>query len=169
MSFPPWLRTRWDEQARVATETSKGHGRLERRTITTTTWLNEYLSAWPGVAQVFRLERRRKVKGREDVEVVYGITSLGELAADAGALLEYTRGHWGVENGLHYTRDVTLGEDRCRVRRGRAPRVLASLRNVAIYLLRHTNYRTVAAATRAMVAQPELALALLNNPNSISA
>jgi hypothetical protein len=84
-------------------------------------------------------------------------------------LLGYTRGHWGVENGLHHTRDVTLGEDRCRVRRGRAPRVLASLRNVAVYLVRNANYRTVAAATHAMVAQPELALALLNSPNSISA
>jgi predicted transposase YbfD/YdcC len=154
---------------RAATESGKGHGRVERRTITTTAWLNEYLSGWPGVAQVFRLERRRKVKGREEVEVVYGITSLSELAADARALLGYTRGHWGVENGLHHTRDVTLGEDRCRVRRGRAPRVLASLRNVAVYLLRNANYRTVAAATRAMVAQPERALALLNNPDSISA
>jgi hypothetical protein len=118
---------------RAARETSKGHGRLERRTITTTTWLNEYLSNWPGVAQVPRLERRREVKGRVEVEVVYGITSLGEVAADAGMLLGYTRGHWGTENGLHHTRDVTLGEDRCRVRRGRAPRVLASLRNVAVY------------------------------------
>jgi predicted transposase YbfD/YdcC len=154
---------------RVATVTSKGHGRLERRTITTTTWLNEYLGDWPGVAQVFRLERRRKVKGGEEVEVVYGITSLGEVAADAGALLGYTRGHWGIENGLHHTRDVTLGEGRCRVRRGRAPRVLASLRNVAVYLLRNANYRSAAAATRAMVAQPERALALLNSPDSISA
>lgn len=115
------------------------------------------------------MERRRKVNGREHVEVVYGITRLSELAADANALLGYTRGHWGIENGRHHTRDVTLGEDRCRVRRGRAPRVLASLRNVAVYLLRNENYRTVAAATRAMVAQPELALALLNNPDSISA
>ena len=55
---------------RVASQTSKGHGRVERRTITTTTWLNEYLSDWPGVAQVFRLERRRKVAGREEAEVV---------------------------------------------------------------------------------------------------
>lgn len=154
---------------RVATETSKGHGRLERRTITTTTWLNEYLSGWPGVAQVFRLERRRKLKGKVEVEVVYGITSLGDLAADAAMLLGSARGHWGVENGLHHTRDVTLGEDACRVRRGRAPRVLASLRNVAVYLLRNADYPSAAAATRAMVAKPELALALLNHPDSISA
>jgi predicted transposase YbfD/YdcC len=153
---------------RVASASGKGHGRVERRTITTTTWLNEYLSGWPGVAQVFRLERVRKVEGREDVEVVYGITSLSELAADAGALLGYTRGHWGIENGLHHTRDATLGEDRCRVRRGRAPRVLASLRNVAVYLLRRARYPGVAAATRAVVAQPEIALTWLHDPGSIS-
>lgn len=141
---------------------------MERRTITTTSWLNEYLSGWPGVQQVFRLERRRRVKGVAAAEVVYGITSLSSLAADAAALLGYTRGHWGVENGLHYTRDVTLGEDRCRVRRGRSPRALAPLRNVAVYLLRNANYRTAAAATRAMVARPELALALLHHPGSIS-
>jgi hypothetical protein len=154
---------------RVATEMSTGHGRVERRRITTTTWLNGHLSHWPGVSQVFRLERRRKIQGREHVEVVYGITSLSELAAGAGALLGYTRGHWGIENGLHHTRDVTLGEDRCRVRRGRAPRVLASSRNVAVHLLRRAGYPSTAAATRAVVAQPELALRLLNNPDSISA
>ena len=141
---------------------------MERRTITTTTWLNGYLDDWPGVAQVFRLERRRKARGKATVEVAYGITSLSSLAADAGALLGYSRGHWGIENGLHYVRDVTLGEDRCRVRRGQAPRVLASLRNVAVYLLRNADYPSVAAATRAMVARPDLALDLLNAPASIS-
>lgn len=153
---------------RVASQTSKGHGRVERRTITTTAWLNEYLSDWPGVAQVFRLERQRRAKGKTTVEVVYGITSLGSLAADAERLLAYTRGHWGIENGLHYARDETLGEDRCRVRRGQAPRVLASLRNVAVHLLRGMGQPSAAAATRVIVARPELARAMLNDPASIS-
>jgi len=141
---------------------------VERRTLTTTRWLNAYLTKWPGVEQVFRLERQRKLKGKVTTEVVYGITSLSSLAADAMRLLGDTRGHWGIENGLHYTRDVTFGEDRCRVRRKQAPRVLASLRNVAVHLLRGADFPSVAAATRAMVARPELALALLNHPASIS-
>lgn len=152
----------------MGTELGKGHGRVERRTLATTPWLNEYLTRWPGVQQVFRLERERKVKGKVTIEVVYGITSLSSLAAHAGALLGYSRRHWGIENGLHYTRDVTLGEDRCRVRRGQAPRVLASLRNVAVYLLRNADHPSVAAATRAMVARPDLALERLNDPASIS-
>lgn len=168
MLFPPALQRRWDEQKREATVWSKGHGRVERRTITTTGWLNEYLTDWPGVEQVFRLERQRKVKGQVEVEVVYGLTSLSSLAADAQRLLEYTRGHWGIENGLHYIRDETLGEDRCRVRRGSGSRVLASIRNVAVHLLKGAEYRSAAAATRAMAAQPELALNLLNDTASIS-
>ena len=152
----------------AATVWNKGHGRLEQRTITTTGWLNEYLTDWPGVEQVFRLERRRKVKGKTEVEVVYGLTSLSTLAADAAGLLGYTRGHWGIENGLHYIRDETLGEDRCRVRRGQGSRVLASIRNAAVRLLKGTEYRSAAAATRAMTAQPEVALHLLNDTASIS-
>jgi predicted transposase YbfD/YdcC len=69
------------------------------------------------------------------VEAVYGITSLRRDAADAAALLALVRGHWGIENGLHYVRDVTLGEDACRVRTGNAPQVLAALRNAVVHLL----------------------------------
>lgn len=146
----------------------KGHGRVEARTLTTTTWLNGY-PGWPGVGQAFRLERRRRVKGAATVEVIYGITSLTRAEADAGRLLALTRGHWAIENGLHHVRDVTLGEDRCRVRRGNAPRVLASLRNVAVYLPRRTGHPSVAAAAREMAARPELALAMLHAQDSISA
>jgi hypothetical protein len=146
---------------------NKGHGRHERRALTTTTWLNGYLD-WPRVGQAFRLVRERVVRGRTTTEVVYGITSLSRQKADAARLLELSRGHWGIENGLHYTRDETLGEDRCRVRTGNAPRVLASLRNVAVYLLRGLGAPSAAAAVRQLAADPTQALDLLNDPSSTS-
>ncbi len=108
--------------------------------MTSTTWLNEYLTRWPGVQQVFRLERRRRVGGKATVEVVYGISSLSPVAAPADVLLRYTRAHWGIE-ARHHVRDVTLCADRCRVCHGTEPRVLASLRNVSMYLLRRLRYR----------------------------
>lgn len=153
----------------AATTRGKGHGRVERRTITTTTWVNDYLAGWPGVAQAFRVERERTVRGVTTTEVVYGITSLPRGRAGAAVLLGYTRSHWGIENGLHHTRDETFREDRCRVRRGHAPRVLASLRNVAVHLLRGADHPSVASATRAVNARPELAITMLNHPPSISA
>jgi hypothetical protein len=154
----------------TVTSRCKGHGRFERRTLTTTTWLNEYLreGGWPKVAQAFRLVRERTVDGTTAVEVVYGITSGGRVTLDGERLQGVTRGHWGIENGLHYTRDETLREDRCRVRRGNAPRVLASLRNVAVYLLRNTDHPSVPAATRELTAFPDRALDLLKAPPSIS-
>ena len=80
--------------------------------------------------------RERTEKGKKTVEVVHGITSLGPERADAKRLLELNRGHWGIENGLHYVRDVTMGEDQSRVREGGAPQVMAALRNVVIFLVR---------------------------------
>lgn len=79
------------------------------------------------------------------------------------------RAHWAIENGLHRVRDVTLREDACRVRRGSPPRALASLRNAAVYLLRHRGDKNLAAATRELAARPDLAVALLTDPGSTSA
>lgn len=112
--------------------------------------------------------RERRVKGRTTVEVVYGITSLSRTTADATQLLGFLRGHWGIENGLHYTRDETLGEDRCRVRSGTAPQVLASLRNVAVHLLRGMEAPSAASAMRHLAAHPQHALDLLHHPGPIS-
>ena len=157
----------WREDAETAGTKNKGHGRIETRTLTTTTWLNAYLD-WPQVGQVFRLVRERRVGGGTTAEVVYGITSLSRDEADAAELLRLTRAHWGIENGLHHTRDVTLGEDRCRVRSGAAPRVLASLRNVAVHLLRGMDGPSVASAARQLAAYPQRALDLLNDRGSTS-
>ena len=102
-------------------------------------------------------------------EVVYGITSLSRDRADAARRLGLARSHWGIENGLHHVRDETPREDRGRVRRGHAPRVRASPRNVAVHLLRGGDDPAVAAATRVINARPEIAGARLNAPASISA
>jgi len=110
---------------------------------------------WPGLAQGFELTRKRTIQGATTVEVVYGITSLQPQEAQARRLLELTRGHWGIENRLHYVRDVTLGEDGCRVRKGSAPQVLAAVRNAVIHLLAGVEASSTAAAIRRLNNHPE--------------
>ncbi len=107
--------------------------------------LNKYLD-WPGVGQVFRIERRRRKGDKESVEVMYGITSLSTNQADATRLLALSRGHWSIENRLHWVRDVTLREDECRVRHPVIAQTLACLRNAAIRLLRSTGRIPLVAA-----------------------
>jgi len=118
----------------VARQADKGRGRLEKRELEVTAVLT-LRRRWPGLKQAFRLTRTRTEGGVTTEEVAYGITSLSEREADAGRLLGLVRGHWQVENGLHWVRDVTMGEDRCRVRRGSAPQALAALRNAAVHLV----------------------------------
>lgn len=113
------------------------------------------------MGQVFELERVRPGRAKTTVEVVYGITSLGRDEADARRLLGLVRGHWGIENRLHYVKDETLGEDRCRVRTGSSPEVLALLRDVAVHLLEGVKATSKAAATRRFMVHPEEALPLL--------
>jgi predicted transposase YbfD/YdcC len=139
----------------------KGHGRIEHRTLRTTSILT-LGQKWPGLAQGFELQRKRTVKGETTVEVIHGITSLKAEEADAGRLLGLTRMHWGIENKVHYVRDVTLGEDQSRVRKGSAPQVLAAVRNAVIHLLAGVNASSNAAAIRRLNNHPEEALALLD-------
>jgi len=85
------------------------------------------------------------VGGKESIETVCGITSLSPEKADAKRLLELTRGHWGIENRLHWVRDVTLREDECRVRHRGIAQILASLRSAVVRLLRNTGLRPLVA------------------------
>lgn len=119
---------------------------------------------WPGLAQGFELVRERTEKGKTTVEVVYGITSLTAQQADAKRLLHLIRDHWRIENCLHYVRDVTLGEDACRVRKGSAPQVLAALRNAVVHLLAGVKAVSRAAATEQLAAHSQEALGLLGLP-----
>jgi len=90
---------------------------------------------WPGFAQACRLERTVRTHAKETNEVVYAITSAPRPQASARELLAWSRGHWGIESH-HWIRDVVFGEDGCRVKTGKAPQVLAALRNAAVSFLR---------------------------------
>lgn len=144
----------------VATTIDKAHGRVEKRTLRTTTLLTTH-ERWRGLAQGFELTRERTAAGKTSVEVVYGITSLTPLEASAGRLLRIVRDHWRIENSLHYVRDVTLGEDACRVRKGGAPQILAGLRNAVVHLLASVAGPSRAARVEQLSARPAQALALI--------
>ena len=151
-------------QADLQTDTThdKGHGRLETRTIETLTQIPPWLS-WPGVQQICRITRQRTVNGKTSLEIVLAITSLTRLRANAQKLLALSRRHWSIENRLHYVRDVSMGEDACRVRSGHAPQLLAALRNLAIGLIRRrTRQKSIPAAARRFIADPLAALALIS-------
>jgi predicted transposase YbfD/YdcC len=139
-----------------------GHGRIERRQLLASSALAGYLR-WPGVQQVFRLERTVTIKksGKVRHEVVYGLSSLAPARAHAARLLHLLRGHWHSENKSHWVRDVTFAEDRSQVRCGNIPEVMAALRNLAIGLLRLAGATNIAAACRRYAARPWAALALI--------
>jgi Transposase DDE domain len=127
--------------------------------------LAEYLgSDWPGLKQVFRLTRERKTKGKVESEVIYGIVSRPRELCGAKTLLELTRGHWGIENGLHYVRDVTFCEDASRIRKGSAPQVMAILRNIVVFLCNRLGHKNAATATRHYVCHPEKAVEVVSTP-----
>ncbi len=131
-----------------------------------TTWLAEYLDPdWPCCRQVFRLERQRRTGEKSETEVVFGITSLPRERAGAAKLLALTRDHWGIENGLHGRRDVSLRQDASRVRRGAAPQVMAILRNLVIYLFPQSGRPSLAAAIRHFICHPHDAIQLLSTPS----
>ena len=143
-----------------ATTVNKGHGRTETRTLTTTQSLTPFLD-WPGVEQVFKLARTVQTHrtGLLRQEVVYGLTSLTANEADPRRLLDLVRWHWGIENGLHYRRDVTLHEDACRLASVTAQRVLAVINNLILGVLLSQGVKSVPAARRRFNAQPATALA----------
>jgi predicted transposase YbfD/YdcC len=151
---------RLSETITEARTTDQHGGRIETRWLRASTALEGYLE-WPGHAQVLELQRTvtEKRTGKTRREVAHAITSLGRERATARQLLEVWRAHWHIENRLHWVRDVSFDEDRSQVRAGHAPQVMATLRNIAISLLRICGAANIAAACRRYAAQPALALA----------
>lgn len=151
----------WD--MREATTVDKGHGRLEVRHLVASTELHDYLD-WPGLAQVMLIERTWWEDGEKKQAVRYGITSLPPQVADAPRLLALVRGHWQIENGLHYVKDVTLGEDRSLIHKGNGPSIMAILRDTVVSLLHRAGWRTIAERLRFYSGNPRAALAVLGIP-----
>jgi predicted transposase YbfD/YdcC len=149
----------------IARQTSKTHGRLEQRALTASSLLAAYLD-WPEVQQVFKLERItcHSKSEKHSQEVFYGITSLRLKDASPAALLTFRRLHWHIENRLHYCRDVTFREDRCRLRTGQSPRLMAALNNLTLSLLRLAGFQRIPDARRFFNAYPLQALNLLVHP-----
>lgn len=150
------------KERRVAETVEKGHGRLERRTLTVSRDLKGYVD-WPYAEQVFQVEREfiQLNTGEVTRAVTYGVSSLTAQEADAARLLAITRRHWAIESGLHYRRDVTLREDHSRLRMGRAPQLLAAINNVVLGLVACLGYTSSPTARRHFAAHLDEAVGVV--------
>lgn len=147
----------------TAQTVNKGHGRLEQRTLTVSSQLQDFLD-WPYLQQVFKLERKFTFfkTGKVREQVVYGFTSLSRDQIAPPQLLALIRSYWGIENGLHYRRDVTLHEDHTRMTKHNIGRVMACLNNLVLGLLiGKLKFPYLPSARRYFAAFPAHALALL--------
>jgi predicted transposase YbfD/YdcC len=136
----------------MVSKSNYGHGRFEKRSIQTSTMLNDYLD-WASLGQVYRLEReffwlRKGTIYKTSREVEFGITSLTREQASPEKLLEIRRKHWLIETGLHYRRDVTFHEDTTRMTIGNSGRILATIHNLIIALIKQAGHSNAAKARR---------------------
>lgn len=137
------------------------HGdRTEVRRLQCTTLLNDYLD-WPALGQVCQMERTVTRKEHTTTEMAWAITSLRPAQAGPERLLRLWRGHWQIENRLHWVRDVTFDEDRCQVRTGSAPQALAAVRNTVIGTIRRAGFTNIAEGVRHYAAHPRAILLAL--------
>jgi predicted transposase YbfD/YdcC len=148
----PWRQVPVAHDAR-----EKGHGRAERRTLKVTAVAAGL--AFPYAAQAIQIVRRRRpLTGKNSkkwsTQTVYAVTSLTVGQARPAELALMVRGHWGIEDRLHWVRDMDWDEDRSQVRTGNGPRVMASLRNLAIAVLRLSGHASIAAALRYHARRP---------------
>jgi predicted transposase YbfD/YdcC len=130
---------------------ARRHGRVESRTATVIDLDGtDAQRLFPGAVRAMKIVRRRTdtATGASSTETVYALTSLGHRYADAVLLAIWLRGHWQIENTLHWVRDVTFGEDHSGVRTGAGPQIMAALRNTAINVSRLAGHSNIAAAQR---------------------
>jgi predicted transposase YbfD/YdcC len=139
----------------------QAHGRVAIRTLKAVSLRG--LGGFPHAAQVLQVTRKVRDLGTRSwrTTVIYAVTSLAHAQASPARLADYLRGHWAIENGLHYIRDVTFGEDTSQVRTGTGPHVMTCLRNLVIGTLSHAGPVNLAAAIRFHSRNPHRPLATL--------
>jgi hypothetical protein len=144
----PWREV---EAAHRSVETAHGRREIRSLKVVTITAGIEF----PHARQAIQVTRRTRPvnarsgkKGKWRTETVYAITDLAPHQARPDELARWIRGHWQIENGLHWGRDVTFGEDLSRIRTGAAPQVVATLRNLVISLHRLAGATNIAKALR---------------------
>lgn len=129
-------------------QTEAGHGRIETRKVwcvSDVQWLGPVAQDWPGLRSLAMLEATRQVSGQSPTtEYRYYISSLD--GGDAQAMGACIRGHWGIENRLHWLLDMTFQEDASRIRKGHGAENYSRLRRIALNLLRQDT--TVKASIR---------------------
>jgi predicted transposase YbfD/YdcC len=167
----------------AAQSRDRGHGRVEHRTIKVADAPEHIKELYPHVRQIFLIDRRttRKVRKRKKGSRKYttvtvtthvaavGITSMTAREAGPEHLAAYVRGHWGIENKIHWVRDTTFREDQSLIKTKSRPRIMATLRNVAIGLIRQAGYTRIRETIRKIKNSPHLLLAVLglhNHPES---
>ncbi|MGB8381610.1 MAG: hypothetical protein WCG47_10225 [Dermatophilaceae bacterium] len=118
---------------------------------------------FPAVLQAFRIHRETFGLAGNPLrsETAYGIASLTSGQANPADIAAFVRGHWEIENRTHYVRDVTFDEDRSQVRTGAGPQVMATMRNVAISLLRLAGWTNIARGTEKLSRRLDQILTLL--------
>ena len=163
---PQWMHRRADR-----VEKDRGHGRIEKRSLRVLQVPDDApLPGFPSARQMMMTIRERWTldgKAIGDPDVAFVITSLSKEHAKPRDLARLIRGHWCIENNLHYVRDVTYREDSSRVRTGSGPRVMASLRNIAIAIHRLSGATNMRSATRSCCQNSRRGFALLCRPRSL--
>jgi predicted transposase YbfD/YdcC len=154
----PWRQVPVAHDAR-----ERGHGRAERRTLKVTAVTAGL--AFPHAAQAIQIVRRRRLsrKKKWSRETVYAVTSLTAVQASPAELAAIIRGHQAIEDRLHWVRDMDYDEDRSQVRTASAPRVMATLRNLALTILRLAGHASIAAALRHHARRPDRPLRTIMN------
>jgi predicted transposase YbfD/YdcC len=156
-------RLPWHQVPVLDRTRDRAHGRIETRTLKV---VSVGGLGFPHVAQVIQVTRKTRDlrsprRRRWRTVVVYAVTSLPHAHASPGRLADLIRGHWAIENGLHWVRDVTFAEDGSQVRTGTGPQVMACLRNLVIGALSRAGPVNLAAALRHHSRNPYRPLATL--------